>query len=61
MGVITHLLDAAFAVEELAFVLGEELMGELAERSHAVALHKGLDEQRLVDVAHPHLCLDEVE
>jgi len=54
-----HLLDALLVEAELALVLGQEGVGELAERGCAAYLHEGADEEGLVDMTHPHPFGDE--
>ncbi len=50
-----HLVDAVFIVEQLAFILGQEAVGKLTQGGHSITFYQGLDEERLIDVAHPHL------
>ena len=56
-----HLLDGLHHLPDLRFFLGQELHRQLPERGLTARLHQRLNEQRLIDVAHPHFVFDEVD
>jgi len=55
-----HILDSVFIVEDLAFVLDQEVEGYLAQGGRAPGIDEGLDQERLIDMAHLHPLLNEV-
>jgi predicted GNAT family acetyltransferase len=56
-----HGLDAFFVVAKVRFVLGNKVCSDLAETGLTACVKQGADEQRLVDVAHSHLRVDELK
>jgi hypothetical protein len=47
-----HVFDPVFIVEDLALVLHKEVQGYLPQRSRPSGFDQGLDQKRLVDMAH---------
>jgi len=56
-----HLLDPVLVVDDLALVTVKERHRHLAERRGAASIDQRSDEQRLIDMAHPHAVVDEVD
>lgn len=55
-----HFPNPLLVVQELAFVLSEEDLSQLPERSSPARVHQRSHKKRLIDVAHAHLVFEEV-
>ena len=56
-----HLLDRLHHLPDLRLLLGEELDRQFAQGGLPSGFDQRLDEERLIDVAHPHLLLNELD
>lgn len=56
-----HGPNAFFVITKVCFVFSHEVGSDLAKAGVTSCVEQGADEQRLVDVAHPHLRVDELE
>jgi len=56
-----HGLDAFFVVAEMSFIFSDEIRRDLAKAGLTACVKQGADEQRLVDVTHSHLRVDELK
>ena len=56
-----HGSNAFFLVAKVRFVLGNKVCSDLAQAGLTACVKQGADEQRLVDVTHSHLRVDELK
>jgi len=55
-----HVHGDPLVVFDLALIVGKETRGNFSSGCFAAVLDKGQEHDRLVDVGHPHLILDEI-
>lgn len=56
-----HLLDPVLVIQQLALVFHQQRSRELPQGGRSTRSDQSADQQRLVHVAHPHPCTDELD